>query len=270
MSNSVQAMLNVFMRLQHCSPGIVQAFQETKYLHNVNVIQLTNALNHALNDNAIKPNSPKVDKEIFLRRTSAIVAKHIKQTSLLKLEFLSYLAPNSPSEIRILSMRHTFFLPDSVEIPTTISCRSSPLHRPRRRGTRFRSGRNVYQSHTSLLRINTEESREHRKEPDKEPSKPKLTLNLPDTCRDEARVEAVYSNVLVLLMLQESALQFVEPYLEVQLVVLIILHALRACSTRDPVEVGNIEVAQVVEARCRADHPRLLGFSQRWQKRHRE
>lgn len=81
-------------------------------------------------------------------------------------------------------------------------------------------------------------------------------MDSPNAACDVTRVKAIDSDVLVLLVLKKSMLQFCQPNLEIELVVLIVVDALIASHTRPAVEVRKVVATKEVKTGGGADYTR--------------
>lgn len=110
---------------------------------------------------------------------------------------------------------------------------------------------------TPLLRRDRQEPREQLHEQDLQRRQPAVfEIEVPDAGVDVARVHAVDGDVAVLRVQEEAALELGQPDLEVELVVHVVLDAVGAGEGEGAVEVGEVELAEVVEAAGGADDAR--------------
>lgn len=160
-------------------------------------------------------------------------------------------------------MRHRFLLPYPIKIPpSSLPSRIFPSLSFWIRSTFSRSS-NINNRHATLLSIDPKQSRDEDEYIAENEIKPRRLLNLPNAARDITGMKPVDSDVFVFIVLEESVLEFCQPDLEIELVVLVVLDAAwtSVCGLLAvAVEVGDVVVAEEVEAGCCAEYSWCFGF----------
>lgn len=162
-------------------------------------------------------------------------------------------------------MGHVWRIPDTIKVTTaTLSARlSNPLRRRIR--SCFVACGGVRDAVRALVGRNSDAGREQlQKESYKRPNDCEgavSNFDVPDTAVNVSRVDAVDGDVSVLFRVHEAGVQFGEPALEVELIVVVQLDALASVA----VEIGQIVYAEVGHARSGADDSGSFSHSQRRQ-----
>lgn len=167
-------------------------------------------------------------------------------------------------------MRHRFLFPNPAEVPSSplSTVQANTLHLRIRTRRQTRSG--MQQTQTTLLRGDSQKVTHRLQHGRDDRREERIAVHIPDATVHVARVHAVDGDVLVLWVQEESALQFREPDLEVELVVLVELDAFTDEGALASVEIAQVEFAQVVEAGCCTDDAGRWRFCERGEEAQRD